>query len=132
MIAMPDPSTFAVLPWRPEEQGVGRMFCDVLTPEREPYEGDPRHVLRRALEREGYDVLATTRGKEARRLLNERIFDVLVVDNLMPDLSGLDLVRDVLPVFREVAIAGPHHLHMSAALSEVVVEIREFLAAFRS
>src|SRR5260370_22124914 len=51
MIAMPDPSTFAVLPWRPEEQGVGRMFCDVLTPERTPYEGDPRHVLRRAVER---------------------------------------------------------------------------------
>ena len=48
MIAMPDPSTFAVLPWRPEEQGVARMFCDVLTPERTPYEGDPRHVLRRA------------------------------------------------------------------------------------
>src|SRR5499425_2331337 len=51
MIAMPDASTFAVLPWRPEAQGVGRMFCDVLTPERTPYEGDPRHVLRRALER---------------------------------------------------------------------------------
>src|SRR4030081_1801027 len=32
MIAMPDPSTFAILPWRPEEQGVGRMFCDVITP----------------------------------------------------------------------------------------------------
>src|SRR6201993_130969 len=51
MIAMPDPTTFAVLPWRPEEQGVGRMFCDVITPERTPYEGDPRHVLRRALDR---------------------------------------------------------------------------------
>ena len=51
MIAMPDISTFRVLPWRPEEAGVARMFCDVLTPSREPYEGDPRHVLRRALER---------------------------------------------------------------------------------
>ena len=51
MIAMPDASTFRVLPWRPEEQGVGRMFCDVITPERTPYEGDPRHVLRRAVER---------------------------------------------------------------------------------
>src|SRR5205807_4237856 len=51
MIAMPDPSTFAVLPWRPEAQGVGRMFCDVITPTREPYEGDPRYVLRRALGR---------------------------------------------------------------------------------
>ena len=53
MIAMPDPTTFNVLPWRPEENGggVARMFADVLTPEREPYEGDPRHVLRRAVER---------------------------------------------------------------------------------
>jgi glutamine synthetase len=51
MIAMPDPSTFAVLPWRPEEQNVGRMFCDILTPERTAYEGDPRHILRRALQR---------------------------------------------------------------------------------
>src|SRR5919197_1380669 len=51
MIAMPDVSTFAALPWRPEEQGVARMFCDVVTPSREPYEGDPRHVLRRALDR---------------------------------------------------------------------------------
>src|SRR4029078_7440823 len=51
MIAMPDASTFAVLPGRRDREGVGRMFCDVLTPERTPYEGDPRHVLRRALER---------------------------------------------------------------------------------
>src|SRR4029079_11552584 len=51
MIAVTDASTFAVLPWRPDREGVGRMFCDILTPERTPYEGDPRHVLRRALER---------------------------------------------------------------------------------
>src|SRR4051794_25265272 len=51
MIAMPDPSTFAVLPWRPAEAGVARMFCDIVTPDRQPYEGDPRHVLRLALER---------------------------------------------------------------------------------
>ena len=51
MIAMPDASTYARLPWRPDDRGVARMFCDVQTPERKPYEGDPRHVLRRALER---------------------------------------------------------------------------------
>jgi glutamine synthetase len=51
MIALPDPSTFAVLPWRPTDDGVGRMFCDIQTPERTAYEGDPRHVLRRALQR---------------------------------------------------------------------------------
>jgi glutamine synthetase len=51
MIAMPDPDTFAVLPWRPREKAVARMFCDVLVPGGEPYEGDPRYVMRRALAR---------------------------------------------------------------------------------
>src|SRR5437660_4522974 len=51
MIAMPDAATFRVLPWRPEEQGVARMFCDIQTPERTPYEGDPRYILRRAAQR---------------------------------------------------------------------------------
>jgi len=54
-----------------------------------------RAALARALEREGYDVVATASGRDARRLLNERIFDVLVVDNVMPDWTGLDLIRDV-------------------------------------
>ena len=49
VIAMPDPSTFQILPWRPEEKKVARMICDVLTPDRKPYEGDPRYVLKRAL-----------------------------------------------------------------------------------
>ncbi len=51
MIAMPDPSTFKILPWRPQEQKVARMICDVLNPDKTPYEGDPRYVLKRALER---------------------------------------------------------------------------------
>jgi glutamine synthetase len=51
MIAMPDPTTFAVLPWRPEDKATARMFCDVKVPGGDPYEGDPRWVLRRALER---------------------------------------------------------------------------------
>jgi glutamine synthetase len=52
MVAMPDPSTFAVLPWRPREGGaVARMFCDILQPDGTPYVGDPRYVLKRALQR---------------------------------------------------------------------------------
>jgi glutamine synthetase len=51
MNAMPDASTFAVLPWRGTENPVGRMFCDILNPDGSPYEGDPRYVMRRALER---------------------------------------------------------------------------------
>ena len=51
MVAMPDPSTFRILPAGHGEPRVGRMICDVVKPDGEPYEGDPRHVLRRALER---------------------------------------------------------------------------------
>jgi glutamine synthetase len=51
MVAIPDPSTFQVLPAGDGEPRIGRMICDVVKPDGEPYEGDPRHVLRRALER---------------------------------------------------------------------------------
>jgi glutamine synthetase len=51
MIAMPDPETFTVLPWRPSEKAVGRMICDVLNPDKTPYEGDPRFILKKALKR---------------------------------------------------------------------------------
>src|SRR5689334_17022236 len=51
MVAIPDPATFRVMPWHTGETKVGRMICDVVTPDGNPYEGDPRHVLRRALER---------------------------------------------------------------------------------
>jgi glutamine synthetase len=49
MIAKPDPTTFQILPWRPEEKPVARMFCDILQPEGSPYPGDPRYALKRML-----------------------------------------------------------------------------------
>src|SRR3989449_4379788 len=51
MMAMPDPTTFAILPWRPTERRVARMFCDITHPDGSPFEGDPRFVLRRNLQR---------------------------------------------------------------------------------
>lgn len=51
MLAKPDPSTFQILPWRGNDAGVARMFCDIVTPEGDPFPGDPRFVLRRNLER---------------------------------------------------------------------------------
>ncbi|MCE7929534.1 MAG: glutamine synthetase, partial [Chloroflexi bacterium CFX7] len=51
MLAMPDPTTFQLVPWRPREPGVARMFCDIYTPDGRPFEGDPRYVLRRQLKR---------------------------------------------------------------------------------
>ncbi len=57
MLAFPDASTFQILPWRPSHNGVARVFCDVCTPDREPFAGDPRDALRRMFrkaEKAGY------------------------------------------------------------------------------
>ena len=54
------------------------------------------NALARALRDEGHDVVATVNAREAQRLLAQRLFDVLVVDNMMPDLTGLDLIRDLV------------------------------------
>jgi len=52
MIAKPDPTTFQFVPWRGEnERPVARMFCDILTPDGKPYEGDPRYVFKRLLKK---------------------------------------------------------------------------------
>ncbi len=51
IIAQPDLATFKILPWTTDENPTARMFCDILTPERKPYAGDPRYVLKRAIER---------------------------------------------------------------------------------
>ncbi len=51
MVAKPDPDTFCILPWRPEDYAVARMFCDVLKPDETPYEGDPRWALKRNLKK---------------------------------------------------------------------------------
>jgi len=51
MVAIPDPSSFQLMPWKPGETKVGRMICDVVTPDGQPYDGDPRYVLQQALKR---------------------------------------------------------------------------------
>jgi len=52
-------------------------------------------LLGQALREDGHEVVGTTCASEARVLLRERPFDVFVVDNVMPEMSGLDLVRDL-------------------------------------
>ena len=51
MRAFPDPTTFTLLPWRPRQNAVARMFCDIRTPQGDPFIGDPRYALKRNLER---------------------------------------------------------------------------------
>jgi DNA-binding NtrC family response regulator len=60
---------------------------------------DEERILRslaRALRQAGHEVVETTAARSALRLLTERTFDLLIVDNVMPEMSGLDLIREYL------------------------------------
>jgi DNA-binding NtrC family response regulator len=69
-------------------------------------------TLGRALRGDGHDVVETSSPREAQRLLAARTFDVLVVDNLMPELTGLDLIRDLVGAVPEAE--RPQILMMTA------------------
>ena len=53
------------------------------------------HALASALRGEGHEVVTAPSGREALKLLSQRSFDLLVIDNLMPDMTGLDVIRDL-------------------------------------
>ena len=117
VVAMPDPSTFAILPYRPRERAVARMFCDIRLPGGEPYEGDPRHVLRRALARAesmGFDHFYLSpeleyfyfRSSDAPDVLDRGgYFDLTTLD------AASDLRRDTVMALEEIGIAIEYSHH---------------------
>ncbi|HSV95407.1 MAG TPA: glutamine synthetase family protein [Spirochaetota bacterium] len=64
MIALPDTSTFQVLPWRPKEDSVARMFCDIYKNDMTPYEGDSRYILKNILRKASDDGYSFYTGPE--------------------------------------------------------------------
>jgi glutamine synthetase len=118
MIAMPDPSTFRLLPWRTgETHKVGRVFCDVLTPGGGPYEGDPRYVMRRALARAeemGFDTFNLGPELEFFLFKDDEGTEVLDKGGYF-DLTTLDIAsdfrRDVVFTLRELGIPVEYTHH---------------------
>jgi len=117
MIAMPDPSTFKLLPWRGPEHKVGRVFCDILTPDGAPYEGDPRFVMKRALARAeemGFDhyyigpelEFFLFKDDEGTEVLDKGgYFDLTTLD------AASDFRRDVVFTLRELGIPVEYTHH---------------------
>lgn len=97
MIALPDPDTFTMVPWRPKEKAVARMICNVLNPDRTPYEGDPRYVLKRALERAkemGFDHYYVGPELEYFYFKNDQTTEILDKGGYF-DLTTLDVASDL-------------------------------------
>lgn len=73
MVLRPDVSSFALLPWRAKEnKNVGRLICDVCKPNGEPFGGDPRYVLKRAMKKAGEMGYAMNVGPELEFFLFNR------------------------------------------------------------
>ena len=124
MIAMPDPETYAVLPWRDDgpKGNVARLFCDVLKPGGEPYEGDPRFVMRRALARAqemGFDTYNIGPELEyfyfASDELGENGVPTILDKGGYFDLTTLDVAsdfrRDVVFTLRDLGIPVEYTHH---------------------
>lgn len=88
MHLVPDITTFAVLPWLTGEQATARLICDVFTPDGQPSQGDPRAVLRRALEEAaGMGFLYNT-GPEMEFFLMKLHPDGSMLPLIPHDMSG--------------------------------------------
>jgi glutamine synthetase len=96
MLAFPDASTFQALPWRPLENGVARMFCDIRTPEGRPFEGDPRHALKRMLKKAAGMGFSMNVGPELEFFYFADQHTTVPLDNGgYFDLTPLDLASDI-------------------------------------
>lgn len=97
MIAVPDPDTFTLVPWRPKEKAVARMICNILNPDKTPYEGDPRYVLKKALERAkkmGFDHYYVGPELEYFYFKSDQATEILDKGGYF-DLTTLDVASDL-------------------------------------
>jgi glutamine synthetase len=129
MMALPDPDTFCMLPWRPREHNaVARMFCDIMKPGGEPFEGDPRYVLKRNLKRAAdlgytyyvgpeleYFYFKDSKGTE--NLDEGGYFDMTPLD------EASDLRRDTVLTLEEMGI-GVEYSHHEVAASQHEIDMR--------
>ena len=128
MIAIPNPESFALLPWRPTEQGVGRMFCDIVKPDGEPFEGDPRYALRRMTDKAAELGFTMYVGPELEFFYFADDQDTEVLDNggyfdLTPLDSGSDLRRDTVLTLEKMGIPVEYS-HHEVAPSQHEIDLR--------
>jgi len=128
MIAMPDPDTFQLLPWRPKEQSVGRMFCDIYKPGGQPFEGDPRYILKKNLKRAAdlgftfyvgpeLEYFYFKDNKSTEPLDSGGYFDLVPLD------MAVDLRRQTVLALEEMGI-GVEYSHHEVAPSQHEIDMR--------
>ena len=129
MVAKPDPDTFQILPWRPlEHNAVARMFCDILKPGGQPFEGDPRYVLKKNLKKAAdlgftfyvgpeleFFYFKDSKGTET--LDSGGYFDMTTLD------AATDLRRNTVITLEKMGI-GIEYSHHEVAPSQHEIDMR--------
>jgi glutamine synthetase len=128
MVARPDPTTFQLLPWRPREKPVGRMLCDILNPDGTPYEGDPRYVLKRMLQKVGEKGYTFYIGPELEYFYFKSDCAPEPLDrggyfDLSPLDRGSDLRRNTIFALQEMGI-HVEYSHHEVAASQHEIDLR--------
>ncbi len=117
IVAFPDPTSFALIPWRSESPGaVARMFCDIRNPDGSEYDGDPRTILRRNLKRasdRGYTFYV---GPELEYFYFKDSESTVVLDqggyfDLTPLDAGSDLRRETIQTITDMGIEVEYSHH---------------------
>jgi glutamine synthetase len=128
MVALPDPTTFTILPYRPKEKSVAGMLCDILNPDGTPYQGDGRFVLKKMLEKarqKGYSFYVGPeleffifKDDKSTQILDEGgYFDLTTLD------AATDLRREVILTLEEMGIQVEYS-HHEVAPSQHEIDLR--------
>jgi glutamine synthetase len=133
MIAKPDLSTFQLIPWRPGDQPVARMFCDIMTPDGKPYEGDPRYILKRVLKKAADKGYTCYLGPELEYFYfaNDASTDILdkggYFDGLPID-KGTNMRRDTIFALQKMGIQVEYsHHEVAPSQHEIDLKYKEAL-----
>lgn len=128
MLAFPDPATFQILPWRPKESGVARMFCDIKTPDFAPFEGDPRACLRRIFRKADSAGYVLNVGPALEYFYFADSHEPIIVDDagyfdLTPWDSARELRRETTLTLEKMSIPVEYSFH-SQAPSQNCIDLR--------
>jgi glutamine synthetase len=128
MIAMPDPNTFIILPYKKEGRTIAGMLCDILNPDKTPYQGDSRYILKKQLKKiknKGYDYYVGPeleffifRDEKNTEIIDEGgYFDITTLD------AGNEVRREIILTLEQMGI-DVEYSHHEVAPSQHEIDLR--------